>query len=636
MKRVEFETLKIEGFGGIVKYKTFKLNAEPLTILRGDNGSTKTTHFSSLFWALYGKTLKNGSTVETWEHVRPESWSGTMVSVSFKVNNVKCKITRCKKYTKVVGKVKGGDRLILEEGGEVSSIKSKPEIQKYINELLGVSADLFLINIIFRQKGERFIELKGPEKASILEQSFQLSWLNKAKELAKKDSQQVEAKVRELSQEINSSVKSITQLKEIIHQMEESKVEFEEEKKEEISKLRKKLVKIKKESHKLKSELGGSWEIIARKRSEVDTQIGAIKLSVSLNYELSEEELEVLEKTPITLLTKLTDDLGVQIAKLKRDLDSMEKVDDLIAKIGSYQSKESKICFTCGSKLEDSGTKALIETLRKKLGEEEEKLGGVENPVMVQKELKPLEEQKDQLNKFKRELDSLTRDSIDLANSQESIKDQQVEYERTLDRMKETKVRIKEEEAKVFKDRSKPLRVKLYQEEQDLEALELRMLPYKTKAKVSEWAIKGPLSNSGIKSFLFDKLLDKLNQRLKFYEAFSGFGIELMVNLDSGRKSIETVISVHGAPVDYKDMSGGESQLINVVIALASSDVLLSDVSINIRVFDEVSESLDRKNIEIVGGFLRQLSETYSVFVITHRDSVTIDGAVELKLTKNE
>jgi len=75
--------------------------------------------------------LTNKATIETWEHLRPKDWAGTMVSVSMYVGDVKVKITRCKNYQRVIGKVKGGNRIIVEENGVPLDIKDKRDIQTY-------------------------------------------------------------------------------------------------------------------------------------------------------------------------------------------------------------------------------------------------------------------------------------------------------------------------------------------------------------------------------------------------------------------------------------------------------------------------------------------------------------------------
>ena len=78
-----FHDIAIEGFGSIGKKLKYRFSNTGLTVLRGKNGAGKTTIFSALMWGLKGKTLKEKSSVTTWENIQPVDYRGTRVKVYF-------------------------------------------------------------------------------------------------------------------------------------------------------------------------------------------------------------------------------------------------------------------------------------------------------------------------------------------------------------------------------------------------------------------------------------------------------------------------------------------------------------------------------------------------------------------------
>ena len=73
---IEFTNISIEGFGSVQEL-TLPLNTKGITVIRGANGFGKTSIFTALVWALYGKNLKGNPDVNTWQKVRPKNYKGT-------------------------------------------------------------------------------------------------------------------------------------------------------------------------------------------------------------------------------------------------------------------------------------------------------------------------------------------------------------------------------------------------------------------------------------------------------------------------------------------------------------------------------------------------------------------------------
>jgi len=199
-------------------------------------------------------------------------------------------------------------------------------------------------------------------------------------------------------------------------------------------------------------------------------------------------------------------------------------------------------------------------------------------------------------------------------------------------RLQELRVKFKEIKAREITNLTPPLKQKKAITGVSLRKQQDILKKYKRKWELINWTITTPLSNSGIKAFLFDVLLEALNNRVEYYERFTNIGVILEINMDSARKDIDTIVTKDGYPVSYSDLSGGESQLVNTVMALAQNDILTKENPSNLSVLDEVFEGMDEEATELVGGLLQDLAKNKSVFVITHSDSFNPRNANLIRL----
>lgn len=169
----------------------------------------------------------------------------------------------------------------------------------------------------------------------------------------------------------------------------------------------------------------------------------------------------------------------------------------------------------------------------------------------------------------------------------------------------------------------------------------IKPLKAKYESQLSEyrdyqWLLDDPLSNNGIKAFLFDSSIDLINTTLEKYTPILGFYIQFGVNLDTTRKDFTTLISRGDSEVTYEELSGGEKQLVNIALAFAMNEVLTVSQGFNVTFLDEVFESLSSDNIEIVAQLIRELYKDKTLFIITHQDTLPIGNVKILQVTKSE
>lgn len=149
------------------------------------------------------------------------------------------------------------------------------------------------------------------------------------------------------------------------------------------------------------------------------------------------------------------------------------------------------------------------------------------------------------------------------------------------------------------------------------------------------WILDDPLSNNGIKAFLFDSSLQALNDNLEKYADTLGFRIEFNIDLDSARKEFVTLIERDGIIIEYDELSGGEKGLVNLTMCLALHETLTLSKGINILLLDEVFENLDADNIELVISLIRTLSEGKTIFLISHIQNLPFGNCKALEVCKN-
>ncbi len=134
-----------------------------------------------------------------------------------------------------------------------------------------------------------------------------------------------------------------------------------------------------------------------------------------------------------------------------------------------------------------------------------------------------------------------------------------------------------------------------------------------------EWVIKTPLSNSGLKAFIFNQMLDTINNRLEFYSKYIGFQVAFFIDMKSANKNLETYVFKGENPVPYNDLSGGQQQAVDIAAAFAIHDVVSDSKSCSLLVMDEVFESLDKDNIEIMTDVIQDKAQNKCLYLVTHR-----------------
>ena len=559
---LKFIRIIIEGFASYEGYNELDLCPNSAVVIKAPNGSGKSTIFSSLVWCLYGKTIKGVSDVNTKKKYRTKEYKGTKVTTYFQKDGDVYMVTRCQNYTgNLEDGTKGRDRLQIIKNAEVVDIKSKPRLQEYLVQELGLSYPLFMNSIMFGQGMKKLIQETNSDKKKIFEEVFNLNYLNIAKNIAQKGKSQIHGQVELCRSEYNSINREYESCRDTYLELKESEEAFDKRRNKDIKEKQGNIRSLENEIRYKKDGLG-SLKLVEDEIQANKLQEKALKEKLEAARNISNQPLEDVIDNIILLLEK---------NKVKKALKKVKTIKKAYSDIERYSDERDKVLN-------------ILSKLRTKERE-------------VQRAKYILDNLTSKLKEAKRELARL-----------ESNTDQKVNSPK-------------------YKKKAKSLKIKLKEQKAILEQKEKELEDY-------EWLLNDPLSNRGIKAFLFDSCLGQLNDTLEKYAEVLGFRISFEVDLESTKKDFVTLIEMDGEIYDYDELSGGQQQLCNVAMAFAMNESLTASKDINIAFLDEVFESLSMDNVEIVIGLIKKTFEEKVLFLITHHESIPLSKFKTLRVER--
>lgn len=601
---ITFKELYIEGFASLVKPLTFNLDNPGLNIIQAPNGFGKTSIISALCWVVYGKPIKERASIETWEKFRTKDYKGVYGYVDFTISKISYRILRCKDYRGQVLSAKGTNRVILLiDGQDYSKLQTenrdKKDIQSKINEILGMSYNLFKSSVVFGQKVKRIIDESNPNKKEVFEEAFEASFLNKALDLAKKELIENQVSQRGLSTDLDLLETKLEHNRELL------------QKSQEFNKLLEKdLVALEEKS----------LSYLERLKEEEIKISNLPKGNINkVNKELKELEEKGNEKS--TLERKL---YGLQ-ADIKVQSNICSSLNNELTKTKDKLNTLKTQCSSCGQNIpketiltQKQSLTSNVKVLAKRYDIEDNILKEKQSELKaVQNELSSFKSLNEDITILKSKLKKLENG----ANEAKIYQNNLFNLKSKLEDLEKQKIAISEKS----KAQANPKTEKKLKKE--IKGLKLKIKPLKKTYKrlkrdieLLSWAINTPLSNKGLKAYIFNTMLGRVNERLIYYAKYLGFQIEFGIDLNSTRKDFYTVIYRKDQVCSYDDLSGGQQQLVNVALALSIHDTLNEnpEKNTNLLIFDEVFENLDEINTDLVAELISTKAKDKSIYLITH------------------
>jgi len=624
---IQFNEIEIEGFRSIVSPFVFNLNKPGLNMLKGINGSGKTSTFEALVWGLFGTNLKetNQDSLITWAEIRPSTFAGTHVGITFIADNSTFYVSRNMKYKKEVLGVKGEDYLFLaKDGVMLGDFRNKAETQQEIQRILGVDVKTFMNSIIFAQRAVKLVESDNKDKRELFETLFETEWVGNLKVKCDEDIKLWESNLLKLGWDINKSSTEIEHLTDKLSTAKETLANYEVAK---AARILHKHTEFSEYANKL-TEFNAELKEYAESQSKIQYDaVGHQKLN---------DEFKSLEKYfNEAQLAKRDHDNGLVNAKrfveiktadhLRAGADLTKLTDKHIEGNCPYCAQELKagnqLAVNHSKEVADAAYKLDVAQLALKDAEKALKaLQKVKAPATPESITKAKEEVQEKLTVMDSILVDYTahtgyiRDAT--ADKTQAEKDM-ARVTKEIEAIKAEKPPVVDIEAIEHSIVEQQLKCQDLQEEKPL---------LEKKIAIADWWSKKALGAGGIKAFVFSAMLNTLNQCVKKYGDRLGASLEFSIDLSKASKPFTTRCSL-GDKIDkdYKDFSGGEKDRLDIVLMFSMYDLISMGTDMNLLIMDEPFSGLDEEGESIVFDLIREKADSgKSIWVISH--SATLDS----------
>ena len=620
MEQTIFKRVFGEGFGSFQKAFNFPLQNAGINMVSGSNGNGKTTIFSVLMYALFGSTLKDTTQpkIATWKRKRKDYFRGVRAGVEFSKGEFDYMVVRHIGFKGNTKGLAGTDRMMVfkkvnmidtfSESDLVTDEKHKGDMQAYIIEVLGMGDKAFLNSVLFGQRMKRLVESSGDDKRKLFEELFELEWLGIAK-------QRADAKKETLAGSLMLISKNIATYDQIVSSM-QSRIDDG-----------KRILESYKEQHDERVQhCRDVHEKASQALKNLSAKVAKLKPLADKYQKNGDEELRL----------KRDADGKVYDAAFKAEQSAEQRwtgFDAEIAKcgenIGTLNVKLTGVklnCPYCGAKLSAAKVKEVKDVIQKEIESERAAIKELE----TQKELafNGLGKLKSETVKMQK-IYAASKKAYDdylvsVKTYQEAYNDwtlhiqlHKIQQDGVTAAKADLDMVIAEEPPKVdivaFEKERDDAKLKsgaLTKEKDDLQA---------EYDRVVWWITKG-FSAGGLKAFVFNAMLSQLNLHVDKYAARLGVRVKFSVDLTKASKPFVTTCYFEGDETDYKDLSGGEKQRVDIVLAFAMHDMVQNYTApTNILIMDEVFEGLDGEGVETVYDLVRMKAEgDKSIYLITH------------------
>lgn len=625
---IKFEKIILTGFGSFRDTTEFKLNRPGLNIIIGLNGAGKTTIPSAISWVLFGKALKETKDVSTWTHLRNKDYKGTKVELIFTDTHGRTlTLIRCKDYKAVtLDGGRGNGRLILWDGSTNLLKGDKRSNQAELNELLGFNYEVLTNSIIFGQRMKRLIEASGPDKKKVFEEAFNATFIKDAKDKASKDLDVLKLELAAQASQLDKKLSLYNLMSETYSKQVEERSRRDKEQKNKLKTLKEELEVLRNQQnpHDLDKEIEkGEKKLLKLKKREKE-------------YQKSREAYNKSADKLVSLRNNSTQLLSTQ----KRLEDDCQHLIDSIAHYEN-DDHDKATCETCGQELKDIKKAKILKDLKKRLKDKESELYNLQtlvldNAAKIEAETanKLAIEQassttinitklNNSISRLEKSLKSLERDRFNQKMSREYIKS-------CLGRIKEVKETPLPKVDLTLRDKIKEI-------EPEIDNLKKVTTDLTKEVDGLTWLVNDLLGNKGLKAYIFESMLQKLNELLVYYEQFIGFRVSFEVDLESGNKDIYAICYRGDHIIFYEDLSGGQKQLVDTATAFAMYDLITKDKPTNLLFFDEPFESLSQDASEVVYDLINdKANDNRSIFLITHNVDLQSSSTKIIRMSLNK
>ena len=578
MKRINFKRLIVKNFLSIGEEELSLDFNSGISLITGENkdnggrnGVGKSSLIESIYWCLFGNTIRD---IKKDKVIHNQSKKTCSVTLLFDV--LKGKDKESYKLVRTLEPSK----ITLTKGGEDITLSTMPKTDELIKQIIGANEEVFQNAVIMTANNTMpFMAQKKIDKRKFVEGILNLGIFGEMLLKVRSDLNSAKKDNEFLAKDFSNENRVLSFLK-------DSRENFDDNKKERIENIK---TKIKTTQNDLKLLENNNIPDVSSLKDKISNNEKKIE---KLRETLAEINKEIIE------LGKKKCDAHDEIKEAKKE---KQKILD-----------KGNTCPTCNRDYcEDdlehikTGIKKLDDVINKfqpiydennKLSEEKTKLG--------QKITFSIENIKTENEDYKEEV------------SNSHLHEQKIKT--LLEKIQEYQDNIKEIEKETFKDDFKIENAKTAIEDitKKLEDLQKKIFVYD--------ASKFVVSEEGVKTFIVKKMLSVLNSQLNFYLKT----LEAPCTCKFDETFEETIFNKDGKECSYFNFSGGERRRIDIAILFMFQDMLRmqTGVSFNLNMYDELLDSaVDEKGIGKILEILKEKVEKYeeAVYIVSHNKAAT-------------
>lgn len=634
----------------------------------GSNGAGKSALIVDAWcWVLFGRTPRG----QSGKSVVRRGAVGCAVTLSFYDGQQYWHVTRYQNDPDQKNNI-----VLLRSDGEEwidETLHDKRDTQKKLDSIIGIPMDVALSAVILGQNSIAFATMTDGDKKGVLETVLQFDTLNNASMKAK-------ARCGKLRSELNLvtgkhgglfELRESSQVKKFDTEKEQHswKVRLEEQKahaSEQLESLSQQLLQFRVECFKLKHDLKTALDSEKQIKDDYDT---AVKIQGEARVKVVD-----LEATLRTLLNQF-------IAPVRTDLEGEQnevrrkhylRRDQLQGQIKEYEERilklsnglEATSCPTCNQPLPQSSLvishleeelnqdKVRLASAKESLGEAGKEINtdleAIQTKYNFEKDAhskeiakydRSVSATKEALATARNEATKLLDELMPLQSQIQKIRQDQTDLQQQLDAYNR-QISSAESTQKGLEDLIQSDPEDPYQRSIDLLSAEINALTdsledlvlkresLSYQLELYDFWVSG-FGKKGIQSFMLDSVIPFLNEKVAEYsktiwegETHIEFATQkLAADGKTLREDFHVIIDNNSGANEYLGNSAGERERIDLVIALAVQDLVISrqGVDFNMCVFDEACRFLDPEGAEGYHRVLRQLAQKRdSIFVISH------------------
>lgn len=602
------------------------------------NGSGKSSIFEAIVFALYGETSLGIAD--------PENRilnNGYEVTLKVAINGTTYQIVRKKENDKATVE-------LWQEAGELMgniSGRNKTDTNKMIQNILGISKDIFLDSVFLAQGISTNLSTLSPtarkERLEILTGTEKL--IEDFKSYIKNKQLEYEAKCTELTLNKTKLEGNIQPLQQQINTLELKIKEINEE--NERNKQLGNVADIEKEI----SDTTQQIEIY-----ELDIQNAESHITNNLENSISKTQLEIdtykkqkedIEKQKEDINKELESQREV-VYKINSELDALDNnKSNCNREISRLQKeiitiKESDTCPTCGRKYDNANEehiKSKVLELENEIKKQEEQIKDIDNNIVDKTNILNTETEKGK--QIREEYDNKQKEIEEINNkisNQENLNletNNQIKNQRNLISNKQSQIKelqTKKEQLQIKKEQLLQIQIK--------DTTEYENMIQEAKTNISnisaeidtiqtEWNKQNDLVDvckysqqlitKPFRTYLLQNSINILNEKLSSLSKrlFSNAKDVIVIDGDDSKLDIRL------GNATYESLSGGEKTRVNICLLLAQKYLASSigDINCNIIVLDEVLGQCDSEaEMNIIDLMVEELQSVSSIIFIGHKE----------------